>query len=244
MIVDLDAGHHRLMADAAPRIFVDLCDQRLDRPPPVPDDVGRLALSYRDDPAANHEDAIVTAFVLLLDNDLSAVHRSLFETPPNLLGRAQVEADPPAATASSAVRTRAPFGVATPISVSRRLVRFLSPAVSTATSEVWPVMLARMRCWFAPQPSWTRLWSLRRISGIPRRRASSTSDCVVGPSRPRVTSSRSSSTAAFRSNGSSSALGAGATRFSPSTLCSSRGSRWFTKANANRPANRPASSDW
>src|SRR5215217_6731315 len=99
MIVDLDAGHHRLMADAAPRIFVDLCDQRLDRPPPVPDDVGRLALSYRDDPAANHEDAIVTAFVLLLDNDLSAVHRSLFETPPNLLGRAQVEADPPAVVA-------------------------------------------------------------------------------------------------------------------------------------------------
>ena len=61
------------------------------------------------------------------------------------------------------------------------MVSFLSPAMSTASAEVDEVMVARIRRWYRPCPSWTSDWSLSRMKGMSRLTASSMSAWVEGP---------------------------------------------------------------
>ena len=60
-----------------------------------------------------------------------------------------------ALTAASAVRTVSCFGTGNPAEASRRVVMSLSLAMSTASDEVFEVMVARMRWAWTPWPSWT-----------------------------------------------------------------------------------------
>ena len=90
-----------------------------------------------------------------------------------------------AATAASAVRTTSARGTGTPVAASSRFVSFLSPAMSTPREPVTLVIVARMRFWWTPWPSWTSDWSLRRIDGMSRSAASSRMACVDGPNASR-----------------------------------------------------------
>ena len=60
-------------------------------------------------------------------------------------------------------------------------MRPLSEAMSTAMAAVREVIVARMRCWWMPWPSWIRLWRSSRIQGMSRCAASSMRACVDGP---------------------------------------------------------------
>ena len=85
--------------------------------------------------------------------------------------------------ASSTVRTTSPFGTGRPMLPITRLVSSLSCAISTAIELVRSVTVAWMRRRFRPSPSCTSERLLRRRTGMPRRRASSTIADVDGPSR-------------------------------------------------------------
>ena len=61
-----------------------------------------------------------------------------------------------AATASSSVPTTSERGTGRPAESRSRLVRLLSDAMSTAMADVREVIVARIRCWWTPWPSWTR----------------------------------------------------------------------------------------
>ena len=67
------------------------------------------------------------------------------------------------ATAPSAERTVSCFGTGSPADARSLVVMSLSPAMSTASALVFEVMVARMRCWWTPWPSWTRLALLSRM---------------------------------------------------------------------------------
>ena len=67
--VKVDAGQHLLVADAAARIGVDLVDQVRDRALAVADDVARRALGRGDEFAVDHEQAMVVAGEIGLDDD-------------------------------------------------------------------------------------------------------------------------------------------------------------------------------
>ena len=86
-----------------------------------------------------------------------------------------------AATAASALRTTSARGTGTPVAASSRFVSFLSDAMSTPSEPVPLVIVARMRFWWTPCPSWTSDCSLRRIEGMSRNAASSRIACVEGP---------------------------------------------------------------
>ena len=58
---------------------------------------------------------------------------------------------------------------------------FLSPAMSTPSAGVSEVMVARMRRWYFPCPSWISDWSFKRIHGMSRLAASSRMAWVEGP---------------------------------------------------------------
>ena len=67
------------------------------------------------------------------------------------------EAEPlAAATASSSVSTTSARGTGRPAESRSRLVRLLSDAMSTPIADVSDVIVARIRCWWTPWPSWTR----------------------------------------------------------------------------------------
>ena len=53
------------------------------------------------------------------------------------------------------LRTTSARGTGTPVAASSLFVSFLSDAMSTPSELVWLVMVARMRCWWTPWPSWT-----------------------------------------------------------------------------------------
>ncbi len=72
----------------------------------------------------------------------------------------------------------------------------LSPAMSTASEEVFEVIVARIRCWYFPQPSWTSEASFSRIQGMSRVAASSIRACVDGPNARRSASRMSHSSSA------------------------------------------------
>ena len=108
-----------------------------------------------------------------------------------------------------------------PVACSRRLVSFLSEAMSTPNELVWLVIVARIRFWYIPWPSCTSDCSLRRMYGMSRSAASSSSACVEGPNADR--SARSTS---FSNSCTKSKVGSVSTR-------------WLTKRTAMRPAARP-----
>ena len=90
-----------------------------------------------------------------------------------------------ATTASSAVSTVSERGTGRPAANSSWLVSALSEAMSTAMELVREVIVARMRCWWTPWPSWTRECRSRRIQGMSRETASSMMACVDGPNADR-----------------------------------------------------------
>ena len=57
--------------------------------------------------------------------------------------------------------------------------------MSTARAPVFDVIVARMRCWWTPWPSWTSDALLSRIQGMSRLTASSTIAAVDGPNAVR-----------------------------------------------------------
>ena len=71
-VVDLDAGEHLLVADAAARVGVGLVDQLADGADAVADDVRGHPLGERDHPAADDEHAVVLAGDERLDDDPAA----------------------------------------------------------------------------------------------------------------------------------------------------------------------------
>ncbi len=73
-----------------------------------------------------------------------------------------------AATASSSERTTSLLGTGRPAEASSWFVIFLSPAMSTASALVKEVIVARIRCWYLPCPSWTSDCSFRRMNGMSR----------------------------------------------------------------------------
>ncbi len=93
--------------------------------------------------------------------------------------------------------------------------------MSTASAEVIDVIVARIRCWYFPWPSWISDRSLRRIHGMSRDAASSMIAWVEGPNARRSASliRRSSSTRKSKS-------------FSAFTA-------WFTIRTASLPASTP-----
>jgi hypothetical protein len=129
-----------------------------------------------------------------------------------------------APSASSSVRTISPRGTGSPAAASSRRVMSLSPAMSTASEDVFDVIVARIRCWNRPQPSWTSEASLSRMNGMSRLAASSRIACVDGPNARRSASRMRRSSSARKSK-----AGSGATR-------------WFTSRTASEPASTPTRS--
>ena len=78
---------------------------------------------------------------------------------------------------------------------------FLSDAMSTAMPPVRDVIVARIRCWWTPWPSWTRLNRSSRMYGMSRPAASSSSACVDGPNASRSASRISFSSSAMQVEG-------------------------------------------
>jgi hypothetical protein len=109
MVVDDDAGHHLLVADAATGILVHRLDQLGRRSSAVADHLGRHALGHGDDLAADHQDAIVAADILLLDDHPAAVLDRLLEAPADLIGRLQAQADAAAVIAVQRLETTGPL---------------------------------------------------------------------------------------------------------------------------------------
>ena len=121
-------------------------------------------------------------------------------------------------TAWSAVRTDSCLGTGSPAAPSRRVVRSLSEAMSTAIAEVAEVIVARIRLAWTPWPSWTREYWLSRIQGMSRETASSTIACVEGPKAVR-------SARRMKLSSSSSQSKSGSTD-----------TRWFTRRTASAAA--------
>ncbi len=92
-LVDHHPGHHRFMAGAAARIGVELIDQGGDALAPVAHHLGRDPLGHRNDGAVDHQDPIVAALELLLDDDAPPVKTGLLEPPGHLLGSGQADVD-------------------------------------------------------------------------------------------------------------------------------------------------------
>ena len=131
----------------------------------------------------------------------------------------------PARTACSTVRTASERGTGRPAAASSRVVSSLSPAMSTASADVFDVMVARMRRWWTPCPSCTRECSLSRSQGMSRETASSRIACVDGPN-------------AVRSAVEQEALELGV----EVELRVGLRTRWLTSRTASRPAVRPTRS--
>ncbi len=129
-----------------------------------------------------------------------------------------------AATASSSERTTSLLGTGRPADASSWFVIFLSPAMSTASALVSEVIVARMRCWYFPCPSWTSDCSFRRMNGMSRVTASSMMACVDGPNCRRSASRISRSSSSSKSN--------------PGSVFT----RWFTSRTASFPAVTPTRS--
>ena len=189
----------------------------------VADDARRDALGDRDHPAADDEHAVVVARDVRLDHDVAAaalvacaIGNALRTSSSERRSRPDAAAvvavqrldhdrdsrsrrrrrprRRPCAPTPSAARAARP-------SCSSWLVRLLSEAMSTAIAAVREVIVARMRCWWTPWPSCTRLCRSSRIQGMSRETASSMIACVDGPNARRSASriSRSSSSAKSRS---------------------------------------------
>uniref|UniRef100_A0A0N4ZWI7 PE-PGRS family protein n=1 Tax=Parastrongyloides trichosuri TaxID=131310 RepID=A0A0N4ZWI7_PARTI len=89
LLVEADLGQAVLMADAPARVGVDRLDQLGHRPAAVPLDAGRAALGDSDDPAVDHQNPVIAARKLLLDDDPSSVGRRQGEGLPDGLARVQ-----------------------------------------------------------------------------------------------------------------------------------------------------------
>ena len=150
----------------------------------------RHALGDRGDLAADHEAAVVVAGDVALDDEVAApaLGQGAVERRPDRLLGAQVEVDAAAVVAVERLddareadpvarprrrrprcRRRRLFGTGRPAESRRRLVRLLSLAMSTrdARSSAM-VIVARIRCWWTPWPSWTSEWRSRRMYGMSR----------------------------------------------------------------------------
>ena len=129
-----------------------------------------------------------------------------------------------AATAPSASRTTSERGTGTPVAASSRFVSFLSEAMSTPSDPVRLVIVARIRFWWTPWPSWTSDCSLSRIEGMSRSAASSRIAWVEGPNAGRSASRMSRSSSA------------------PKSKVGSASTRWLTRRTASLPAATPTPS--
>ncbi len=76
----------------------------------------------------------------------------------------------------------------------------MSLATSTAMAEVAEVIVARIRFWWTPCPSWTSEYSLSLIHGMSRDTASSTIACVDGPNAVRTAARRNRSSSWANTN--------------------------------------------
>ena len=85
LVVDLQAGEHLLVADAAPGIVVDDLDQLGDGVPAVAHDVPRNAPGDRHDAAVDDQDAMVLARLAGLDDHPVRKLVGLFEGRPHLV---------------------------------------------------------------------------------------------------------------------------------------------------------------
>jgi hypothetical protein len=97
----------------------------------------------------------------------------------------------------------------------------LSLATSTAIADVFEVIVARIRFWWTPWPSWTSEYWLSRIQGMSRETASSRMACVDGPKAVRSARTMKSSSSPSKSKS------------------GSAWTRWLTSRTASRPAEMP-----
>ncbi len=123
-------------------------------------------------------------------------------------------------TAWSAVRTASALGTGRPADPRSLVVSSLSPAMSTASAEVFDVIVARMRWAWTPCPSCTREYWFSRCQGMSRDTASSRIAWVLGPNPIRCAFRRKASTDSRGSNPSSAPI------------------RWLTSRTASCPAAR------
>ena len=119
------------------------------------------------------------------------------------------------------MRTTSLRGTGSPAAARSWFVIFLSEAMSTASADVIDVIVARIRCWYFPWPSWISDRSLRRIHGMSRDAASSMIAWVEGPNARRSASLIRRSSSARKSK-----------PFSAFTA-------WFTIRTASLPASTP-----
>jgi hypothetical protein len=129
-----------------------------------------------------------------------------------------------ASTVASSASVTVLFGTGSPAESSKRFVRLLSLAMSTAMPDVIEVIVARIRCWWTPWPSWTSECRSRRMYGMSRLAASSRIAWVLGPKAARSASRIRPSSWAMKSNDVDASSGA---------------TRWFTRATAILPASIP-----
>ena len=97
--VELDAGHHLLVADAAARVLVDLLDQRPHGVRAVADDPPGCAPRRGDQFTAHHQQPVVVAVQVGLDDDAAAVFCGGLEALAYLVGGRQPDADAAAVVA-------------------------------------------------------------------------------------------------------------------------------------------------
>gem|GEM_PF-7088930 len=91
-LVDPNLGHHLLVALAAAGVLVHRGHELGDGAGAVADDVRGHAFGDGDQPPVHHEDAVVVALEMLLDEHAAAVLRRLVERPAHLLVRRQPDA--------------------------------------------------------------------------------------------------------------------------------------------------------
>ena len=120
LLVHHDAGQHLLVADAAPGVAVDLLDQLGDGAPAVPHHVAGDALGHGGHAAVDHQDAVVVAGLVALDDHPRADPPRLLVGLPHLLGGPEVDRH---RLAVMAVERLDHHREAEPLGLLRRLLR-------------------------------------------------------------------------------------------------------------------------
>ena len=120
LVVELEAGQHLLVADAAARILVHDLDELGDGVDAVADDVAGDALGHGDELAVHHQHAVVVALEEGLDEDGAGVLAGLVEGDGDVGGAADAERHAAAVVGVEGLQDQR---IAEPVGGAHRLLR-------------------------------------------------------------------------------------------------------------------------